>query len=95
MSNLVDFNDLHVTEGLGEVKRQVDAALEKMQESKSPAPSLPASDSNEENGLDDGGRYSMDTLLTKFSYIYGTKFAWDSVRNEQMELKPFRALSRP
>ena len=87
MSNLVDFNDLHVTEGLAEVKRQVDAALEKMQKAKSPAPSLSGSDSSEEeNGLDDGGRYSMDTLLAKFSYIYGTKFAWDSVRHEQMEL---------
>ncbi len=47
----------------------------------------PPAPSGDSDGLyDDNGRYSLNTLLNNFFYIYGTKNCWDALENDQMEL---------
>lgn len=97
MTGTSDFNDMAIEQGLPAVADVVNEALNRV---KSPAPSEKASDidaaseppapsddwSDSEGLYDDDGRYSVDTLLKHFSYIYGTKHCWDGLQREQMEL---------
>jgi putative DNA primase/helicase len=113
---LTDFNDLHVTRGLGEVKAQIDAAIVKARGlgSESPAPSEFVSDVNdfvvpdymddvespEPSGVGVGfgshdidgndGRYSTESLLNHFSYIYNTDTCWDAITRDEMKLSHLR-----
>lgn len=92
-----DFNDMAVEQGLPAVAAVVNEALTRAKspgpsenasdigdESEPPAPSDDCSDSGELYDRD--GRYSIETLINHFSYIYGTKHCWDGLQREQMEL---------
>ncbi|MCH2039919.1 MAG: DUF5906 domain-containing protein [Saccharospirillaceae bacterium] len=98
-----DFNDLHLSAGLCEVKTQVEAAIAKAQ-LEAAAPSVgevvpdvpdyfdePPAPSDVGDGFSGGvvfenGRYSADTLLANFSYIYNTDTCWDNITRQQMKL---------
>ena len=98
MSDINDFNDLHVAQGLPAVASVVFDAINKMrieQGVESPAPSVAApvfqNQGNTPEKTDNthtliNGRYDLATLYDRFSYVYGTKHCWDGVMMQQMEL---------
>lgn len=93
-----DWNDLHCTAGLADVRRQLSGtvAAPAVTESAPVEPQPEPSHSQPNNVLpevdqaDTFARYSLDTMLANFSLIYGTDTVWDTREHMQMRLSHLR-----
>lgn len=100
-SGLTDFNDLHVTKGLGEVKAQIDAAIVKARSlgGDSPAPSFNSGavlDSPVPSvgmgaiAVDEGDEITLDSALMRYALVFPSGDVWDLHARTRIKVAAFR-----
>jgi putative DNA primase/helicase len=84
-----DFNDMAAIHGLDSVGERLSTALEEFAANDSPAPPVKSADS-EEGLLDANRRYSYQTLIKYFWFVWGTDTVWDGVNRCQIKVANLR-----
>ncbi|GGA80677.1 hypothetical protein GCM10011369_23280 [Neiella marina] len=86
---LNDWNDLQNEADISHVREQLNSAANDAA-NQSPTPSGGASDSDHNGLYDDTNRYSIDTLLEHFWFVWGTDTCWDNLNKVQIRLSHLR-----